>query len=80
MRFEHHWSSSTSSSVNNEEIVDLTDETDCGNYGILILLCSPVSTALRLCINQIQEYLVSYCTILGKFLLFAILLPLICQQ
>ncbi|CAH8468945.1 unnamed protein product [Schistosoma haematobium] len=57
MRFEHHWSSSTSSSVNNEEIVDLTDETDCGNYGILILLCSPVSTALRLCINQIQEYL-----------------------
>ncbi|VDO73550.1 unnamed protein product [Schistosoma mattheei] len=57
MRFEHYWSSSTSSSVNNEEIVDLTDETDCGNYGILILLCSPVSTALRLCINQIQEYL-----------------------
>ncbi|CAH8460551.1 unnamed protein product [Schistosoma rodhaini] len=56
--FEHHWSISASSSVNNEEIVDLTDEKDCGNYGSLVLLYSPVSIALRLCINQIQEYLV----------------------
>ncbi|CAH8446128.1 unnamed protein product [Schistosoma turkestanicum] len=58
VRFEHHWSISTSSSVNNEEVVDLTDEKDCGNYGILTLLCSPVSIALQLCLNQIQEYLV----------------------
>ncbi|KAK4474043.1 hypothetical protein MN116_003355 [Schistosoma mekongi] len=57
-RFGHHWSISATSSVNNVEVVDLTDENDCGNYGILVLLYCPVSIALRCCLDQIQSYLV----------------------
>ncbi|CAH8829252.1 unnamed protein product [Trichobilharzia szidati] len=52
VQFEHHWSTSDSSATINEAVVDLTED---NNYGTLVLLDTPVSIALRICLSRIKE-------------------------